>query len=44
MNNEILTREEMLVYLRAFGRCAPEYYEKLDDKKLVQEYNDATKA
>lgn len=40
MQAEILTREEMLAYLVAFGRCAPEYYEKLDDKKLMQEYED----
>lgn len=32
MKSDSLTREEMLIYLKAFGRYAPEYYEKLDDK------------
>jgi len=39
--SESLTREEMLSYLLAFGRYAPEYYEKLDDEKLLEEYNNA---
>lgn len=36
--SEELTREEMLVYLIAFGKYASEYYMKLDDDKLKQEY------
>lgn len=41
---EKLTREDMLVYLITFGRYAPEYYLKLNDEKLSQEYEEATKA
>lgn len=42
--SESLTREEMLAYLLAFGKYAPEYYEKLDDVKLLKEYNNAMNA
>lgn len=42
--NEILSRDEMLAYLVAFGRLVPEYYEKLDDEKLEKEYKDAMKS
>lgn len=42
--NVNLTREEMLAYLGAFGKCAYEYYLKLDDEKLKQEYEDETNA
>lgn len=41
---ENLTREDMLVYLITFGRYAPEYYLKLNDEKLQQEYDDVMKA
>lgn len=44
METETLKREEMLAYLIAFGRYAPEYYEKLDDKKLMQEYEESARA
>lgn len=39
-----LTREDMLIYLITFGRYAPEYYLKLNDEKLEQEYIDVIKA
>lgn len=42
--SEILTRDEMLAYLVAFGRLVPEYYEKLDDEKLKKEYEEAMRA
>ena len=42
--SESLTREEMLAYLIAFGKYVPEYYEKLDDEKLLKEYNNAMNA
>lgn len=42
--SEVLTRDEMLAYLVAFGRLVPEYYEKLDDEKLEQEYVDTIKS
>jgi hypothetical protein len=42
--NENVSRENMLTYLNAFGKCAYEYYVKLDDEKLKQEYEDATNA
>lgn len=38
-----LTREDMLVYLITFGRYAPEYYLKLDEEKLKQEYDETAK-
>lgn len=41
--SEKLTREDMLVYLITFGRYAPEYYLKLNDEKLKQEYDEAIK-
>lgn len=34
------SRNEMLGYLKAFGRLVPEYYEKLDDEKLKKEYEE----
>ncbi|WP_349531955.1 hypothetical protein [Lysinibacillus capsici] len=40
MENENLTREEMLAFLVAFGRLVPEYYERLDDEKLKREYEE----
>lgn len=42
--SEVLTRDEMLAYLVAFGRLVPEYYEKLDDEKLKKEYEEAMRA
>lgn len=42
--SENLTREEMLIYLIAFGRYAPEYYLKLNDEKLEQEYDEVMMA
>lgn len=36
--SEVLSRDDMLAYLIAFGRLVPEYYEKLDDEKLKKEY------
>lgn len=44
MKSDSLTREEMLIYLKAFGRYAFEYYEKLDDKALYKEYKNTTNA
>ncbi|MFW7187326.1 hypothetical protein [Lysinibacillus sp. BNK-21] len=44
MENESVTREEMLAYLMAFGRLVPEYYEKLDDEKLKREYEETRRA
>ncbi|MEK3726807.1 hypothetical protein [Lysinibacillus sp. FSL W8-0953] len=44
MEDENLTREEMLAYLTAFGRLVPEYYEKLDDEKLKREYEETRSA
>lgn len=38
----ILKREDMLVYLITFGKYAPEYYLKLNDEKLKQEYDEVT--
>ena len=40
--SEVLSRDEMLAYLIAFGRLVPEYYEKLDDEKLKKEYENTT--
>lgn len=42
--SDVLSRDEMLAYLVAFGRLVPEYYEKLDDEKLQKEYEEAMKA
>lgn len=42
--SEQLTREDMLVYLITFGKYAPDYYLKLNDDKLKQEYDEVTKA
>lgn len=42
--SDVLSRDEMLAYLTAFGRLVPEYYERLDDEKLKKEYEEATMA
>lgn len=42
--SDVLSRDEMLAYLVAFGRLVPEYYEKLDDEKLKKEYEEAMRA
>jgi|GEM_PF-1454666 len=42
--SENLSREEMLAYLVAFGKCASEYYTQLNDDRLKQEYEDTRNA